>query len=104
MKNNNIKISYDESCTIEYALKFYRDNANFKEPIKAKKRIDNIISITAEEKELIKSGRSIQRETSQIQGFICLSNRLNICLEGHCDKSDGQKCKTCALLEQYNLA
>lgn len=67
------------------------------------KSIDGIARITAKEKELIKSGKSIPKETSQIHGFTSLSNRLNLCLEGYCDKSEEQECETCKLLKLYNF-
>lgn len=68
------------------------------------KSIDDIARISAEEKALIKSGESIQKETSQIHGFTCLSKRLNFCLEGHCDKPDDKECETCKLLKKYSFS
>lgn len=67
------------------------------------KEIDVMTECTVEEKERIKAGMYISKQTSRICDFVLLCKRLDCCIEKQCDKLENEECKTCELLKEYNF-
>ncbi len=83
--------------------KQFSDNTLINARSQVHKEIDVMTECTLEEKEMIKSGKHISKQTNRIYDFVLLCKRLNRCLSKQCDKIEDEECKTIELLKEYRF-